>query len=115
MEREFTLSGIRIPRKPYSDKLCNAILSRIPDMRKVFDKGYPDDVDHDNQLYKSTRYHDDMRVIHVLESNIEEKYLDQSRLDNHILAILKDAANADYYYRFEKDYGTPEPETDDVE
>lgn len=102
-------SGIIYPRKHYDKETIKIILKNLPAARKRYDEMYPEDVNHDELFYKGSRYYNDSRTIAFLESHFDEE---EAKKGRGLSGALRDAANADYYYRFEKDYGVEEVEID---
>ena len=82
----------------------------IQELRNQFGQSFQS-TDHDKQLMKGHRWNDDDRIIRIAYNNKpkEEGYADlvslsSKELEARLIDALRNAASADYYYKYEKEW-----------
>jgi len=103
--RECMCNGTCWPYTPYSEELKQQIIERLPAVRARFMEIYSKVNEHDEQVWYGDRCKDDSDIIHRMDSVRDQEALMKNGLDEAIYDALLDCASADYYYRFEKDWG----------
>lgn len=100
------INGIQIPQsyKYSSAALMNAKISADYLRNNI-------DLD-DSKEYKGTRFYDQEALTDRLQSWISEEDFMKDSL-KYVEEGLKDCANSDYYYTYEKDWGSNEIEIED--
>jgi hypothetical protein len=95
--------GIKIDAKHYSSKAIDTLTHLIQDRRELFKKEYAHALKFQRDIYLGTRFKDDEKILWVLESKVDEyKFMLTPEL--YIDNVLLGAAEADYYYQFEKEF-----------
>lgn len=103
IERKYGINGMASPYTRYSDKMNNKIKELLKTVRPQVEAEF-NGLDHDKQLYARGRFTDDEMIIWRMASAIKENDLPED-LTPVIREALLDAADSDYYYYFEKDWG----------
>ena len=93
--------------KQYEKSTIELIKKLRPEVEKeLFKKG----TDHQEKLMQGPRFYDDKDVWHALIMNLEKSkdvsiFDDPKKLEKAVKEALKQAADTDYYYQYDKDYG----------
>lgn len=93
-------NGTRIPRFAFDEKKTERLIKIIHEEREKLRQ----DVNRNDMLYCGDRFESDDEVIARMESADQEKLFKNG---DHLAVIdaLYECMNADYWYRFEKDWG----------
>ena len=99
--------------KQYEESTIKLIKKLRPEVTRELFKDGPEN--HQEKLMQGSRFDDDKDVWHALIMNIKHPFEpnsknpsifdDPKKLEKSVKDALKDAASADYYYRYDKDYG----------
>lgn len=98
--RQTICNGYRIPCKAYSPERTKALIDIIHEEREKLRQ----DVNRKEMLYCGTRFEDDEQVILRMESADQEKLFANGDHEA-VIDALYECMSADYWYRFEKDWG----------
>jgi hypothetical protein len=90
----------------YSAKAIKLFNDKIKNSRLVVSQEFLNNQDlcRDRELYQGSRYSSNEQILWALESNVSETEFMQEP-DHYLQRILLGALSADYYYKFEKDWG----------
>lgn len=90
---------------PYSDKslkLFESLVDKVrSDFLKEFDSALKDR--HKNELYIGSRFRSNDQILWVLRSKITEEIF-VADPEHYLMRVFLGAADADYYYNFEKQW-----------
>ena len=95
--------GMKVGAKPYSDKAVNVLNDLIQARREIFKNEYAYALKTRNDVYLGMRFDDNEKILWVLESKITECEF-MLTPERYIDKVLLGAAEADYYYQFEKEW-----------
>lgn len=102
-ERKYGINGMVCPYTKYSAEKVKEIKELLKTVRPKVEAEFLG-LDHDNELYAGHRFKDDEMIIWRMASAIKENDL-PTDLTPVIREALLDAADSDFYYHFEKDWG----------
>lgn len=98
---------------PYSEERIATLKEIIKQEREDIKSVYLG-ADHTNMLACGYRFGNDDIVLWTMQSANQEKLFENG--DNAAVRdALTNCMSRDYWYMFEKDWGTPDPETDDYD
>ena len=104
------VNGMQFPLpNKLTDEQKQIIIQKLPAARELMEKEF--NVSHNDhlELFAGTRFKSDDDVITRIESIPPERLAGRDPTsDDVIYDALYDCADADYYYNFEKDWGTPD-------
>lgn len=102
-ERKYGINGMVCPYTKYSAEKVKEIKELLKTLRPKVEAEFLG-LDHDKELYAGHRFKDDEMIIWRMASAIKENDL-PADLTPVIREALLDAADSDFYYQFEKDWG----------
>lgn len=102
-ERKYGINGMVCPYTKYSAEKVKEIKDLLKSLRPKVEAEFLG-LDHDKELYAGHRFKDDEMIIWRMASAIKENDL-PTDLTPVIREALLDAADSDFYYHFEKDWG----------
>jgi hypothetical protein len=95
--------GMKVGAKHYSDNAVKRLNDLIDSRRVLFKQEYAFALNNRNDLWIGMRFKDNETILWVLESKITE-YEFMLTPERYIDKVLLGAAEADYYYQFEKEW-----------
>ena len=103
-------NGMQSPiPNPLTDEQKQAIIAKLPAARATMEKEFDISRNDDLQLFAGTRFNNDDDVIWRIESISPERLAGRDPTSEDIIYdALYDCADSDYYYMFDKDWGTPD-------
>ena len=102
-ERKYGINGMVTPYTKYSTETDNKIKDLLKSLRQQV-KAEFDGCDHTKQLFAGMSFKSDEMIIWRMASAVKENDL-PADLTPVIREALLDAADSDYYYQFEKNWG----------
>jgi hypothetical protein len=95
--------GMMVGAKRYSDRAVKRLNEIVDTRRSLFKQEYAFALDNRNDLWIGRRFKDNDTLRWVLESNITESEF-MLTPEKYVDNVLLGAAEADYYYQFEKEW-----------
>lgn len=102
-ERKYGINGMVCPYTKYSAEKVKEIKELLKTLRPKVEAEFLG-LDYDKELYAGHRFKDDEMIIWRMASAIKENDL-PTDLTPVVREALLDAADSDFYYRFEKNWG----------
>lgn len=104
MTREYRISGVTSNHPSYLRHYKHYVnADTLEAIRRHITMEFGNIVDNEYEICLDGRFNDDKRILATIESNLSESEF-VKRGPIAIYAALLDAANAEYYYRYEKQY-----------